>query len=430
MKKQSQHLIVISLDALNALDFNYLKELPNIRAFIKKGSYVRELSSVYPTVTYPCHTSIITGTYPDKHGIFSNEKVQPSKPSLQDWYWHKNAIKVPTLFDYAKNAGLKTANVLWPVMASAKIDYNCPEIWSENEGFISLFLKYGSIKALPILLMEASNFKGKQQPYLDNFSEALAIRMIKSKKPNLLCIHLIELDHVRHHYGIMGEHSLEVLKRLDQRIGRIVEAVKDAQIYDNTTFLILGDHGGSDFNTVVYLNKFFSEKNLIKLDIDNNIRSWKVYANSCGGSVHIHVNKSCSEKDRKTIHETIYNLVNLEIPFVKNIYSKAEVQSLFKLNGSFEYVIEPNDGYIFRNDIASNWILPSSMVENCLVSDHGQNPNHPGLKTLLFAKGNKIKPGVVIPKASIVDAGPTMAEILNLSMKNTDGRILTEILLS
>jgi predicted AlkP superfamily pyrophosphatase or phosphodiesterase len=117
MKSTSKkHLIVLSVDALNKHDFDYINQLPNFKDFIENGAYVREVDSVYPSLTYTAHTSIITGTYPDKHGIFTNEIATPSVATKQPWFWFEKDIQVPTLFDYARKANLVTANVLWPVM--------------------------------------------------------------------------------------------------------------------------------------------------------------------------------------------------------------------------------------------------------------------------------------------------------------------------
>lgn len=426
----NQHLIIISLDALNAHDINILKLLPNFKGFIEEGAYIKEVTSVYPSVTYTCHTSIITGTYPDKHGIYSNEKVQPHRSTLQEWYWFKKDIQVPTLFDYANKAGLITANVLWPVMASAPIKYNFPEIWSDTgQSYFSLYFKHATKNTLPIIAKYASKFKGKEQPYLDNFVECLGTELIRKKKPHLLSLHFIELDHARHVMGLKGEHVNSVLERLDNRIGNLIQATRKAGIYENTTFVLLGDHGSTDFDQVVYLNTYFEKEGLLKIDSQNNVIDWYAYANSCGGSEHIHVNKQCDAPTRQKIFDVLGKLTVMPNTFVKKIYSKEEVKEKYHLSGDFDYVIEPKDGFIFRNGINEPWIRPRHLVKDCLFAEHGQEPSHQDLKTVFFAMGNKIKKGVQLDSACIVDEGPTLAKILGLSMDNVDGNVLDEILI-
>lgn len=431
MKKKNAklHLVIISIDALNAQDFDYIKTLPNFKQFIDEGSYVREVESVYPTLTYTCHTSIITGTYPKKHGIHTNEVHCPEVATKQPWYWYEKDIKVPTLFDYTNQAGLTSANVLWPVMAGAPITYNCPEIWSvTGQSYASLYFKYGTKSILPIIAKYAVKFKGKKQPYLDNFVEGVSKQIIVRKKPNLICMHLIELDHVRHVKGLHEPSTKLILNKIDDRIGNIIEATKKAGTYEYTTFVILGDHGTSDFQNIVYLNTLFKQQDLLTVDDHNNIVAWKAYANGCGGSVQIYVHEDSDEESRQKIEDVIGKISVMPDTFIKKSYTRDDVDKLYHLNGNFEFVLEAKDGYVFKNHVTDTIVKNSAEVKNSYIAEHGYLPTHKNLKTMLFAKGRGIKKGVQIRQACIVDGGPTFAKILGLNMENVDGRVIEEIL--
>ena len=65
---------------------------------------------IYPSVTYSCHTSIVTNTL-----------LQPGRESL-GWYWHRLHVKASALYDEVKKVGVSTAALLWPVIAKTKID--------------------------------------------------------------------------------------------------------------------------------------------------------------------------------------------------------------------------------------------------------------------------------------------------------------------
>ncbi len=69
--------LVISIDALITADIQRLKELPHLGKIMKKASWVEDIFCIYPTLTYPCHATITTGCWPDRHGIINNEKFQP-----------------------------------------------------------------------------------------------------------------------------------------------------------------------------------------------------------------------------------------------------------------------------------------------------------------------------------------------------------------
>ena len=69
-------LFVFMIDALCEFDVSYMRTLPNFGSILERGALVEEMLPVYPSFTYPCHVSIMTGCYPDRHGIPHNEMVQ------------------------------------------------------------------------------------------------------------------------------------------------------------------------------------------------------------------------------------------------------------------------------------------------------------------------------------------------------------------
>ena len=92
------------------------------------------MEGVYPTVTYPQHTTMVTGLRPAAHGIVQKHIFEaPSEPQTRYWYWYAKALKAETLWTVAKKAGLTTADVGLPVTVGAEIDYNVPEIYDPND---------------------------------------------------------------------------------------------------------------------------------------------------------------------------------------------------------------------------------------------------------------------------------------------------------
>lgn len=137
MTRLTNHLIVISFDCLSALDFPILQELPHFQELLAHGSYCKNVESIYPSVTYPCHATIVTGKYPNRHGIINNTFLQPGRLS-PDWFWQRTYIKGTTLYDAAKKAGLSTAALLWPVTAKAKLIIICLKFLLIDLGIIKL----------------------------------------------------------------------------------------------------------------------------------------------------------------------------------------------------------------------------------------------------------------------------------------------------
>lgn len=426
-------LLIISIDALNARDLDYIQELHNFKSFFTNGSYVKEVTSIYPTLTYCCHSSIITGNYPDVHGVFHNEKANPDYHLVQDWFWYKDDIKVETLFDLAVANKLKTANVLWPVMASARkaIKYNVPEIWSDR-GISStkLFLKNGTLNMLPTVLKFQNLLDEKKQPHLDNFSEAVAIHTLKTKKPDLFTLHLTQLDTIRHQKGVFSPDAYKVLDTVNERLGRIFEVMKKSKTFDQTNIILLGDHGGNDFDHYILMNSLFYQAGLITLDDDHKIRDWKAYANSAGGSVQIHLKTPSDSKLYAQVKEILENFTHKKDSPIKYLFTTNDTKVNHHLFGTYSFVLEAKDSFIFGNYIRDHEVIPSSQIEHAYKCDHGFLPSHKNLKTLLLGKGPDISQGQIIEKCNLVDEGPTFAKLLNLQFKHCQGQIIEGFLKS
>src|SRR5450756_582145 len=94
-----KHLIVISYDAFSEENWERASQYPNLKQLIKNGAYSTKLSSVYPTLTYVVHTTMVTGVYPDQHGIIHNNHFEPFvKEKDLSWYWFRREIKTPTIY--------------------------------------------------------------------------------------------------------------------------------------------------------------------------------------------------------------------------------------------------------------------------------------------------------------------------------------------
>lgn len=127
-------LIVLSVDglrpelALSPDEFGL--RVPNLRQLVASGTCAAKVVSVCPTTTYPAHATLVTGVPPRVHGVYSHLASRDPTERARPWNWFASTIRVPTLWDAARAAGLKTAAVTWPVSAGAAIDYNLPEIWN------------------------------------------------------------------------------------------------------------------------------------------------------------------------------------------------------------------------------------------------------------------------------------------------------------
>ena len=412
----SKYLILISIDALNAKDHAIFKHLPVFQDFIENGAYFPKVAPIYPSLTYPCHTSILTGTPPKVHGIFNNEIPEPEKSPKHDWFWYEKDIQAPTLFDAAYSAGLTSAAVLYPVMAGSKsITYNFPEIFSHTgESQLSLFWKTGTRSLLFNALRHAPKTKGIQQPYLDNFSSALFKDILRKKKPRLAALHLTELDDARHHHGTFSSEAKTALLSAAKRVEEIIWLTKQMGIYEETTFAVFGDHGFQDYQTAISFNRLLKDLGFLQTDEQNRVTTWKAYGANADGSLHLYLHDPQDIKLQSQIEILLDALLRLpEKPF-KACYTRAEANLRFQLNGPFSYVIEASDGYAFVQEILENYLTPTSQIPGSYVATHGFLPSQPNLKTTLLLKGPEIRHYLHLDEISLLDEAPIFAKILGL----------------
>lgn len=429
MKMQNgiaKYLVVISYDAFSEDNWEMASRLPNLSKLISNGAYSTKLKSVYPTLTYVAHSTMVTGVYPNKHGIFHNNPFQPFvNEKEQSWFWFRKDIKVPTIYDVVKEHKMTSAGILWPVTGKASINYNIPEIRAiGNENQALKILKNGSpLYSMGMEWKFGRYRKGIEQPYLDDFTIMCAVDTIKRKKPNLLLMHLIDLDDAKHAYGTNSKEIEEVIIRMDKRLGDIIKAVEDAGIKEDTVFLVVGDHGQIDIKYKVRLNRLLQEKGLIYTE--NGDTKWRAYIQGAGGAAYLHTKQGDEEAKllaanilKKAMEEDCYG--------IENIYARNELDD-FHVPTSVEYMLEAKRGYCF-DDSLTEPLITNLEEQGVAYATHGFSPDKPNYRCNFVVSGDKIKHEFQLGDINMVDIAPTMASILGIEFNHCDGRALNEII--
>lgn len=429
----TKYLIVISFDAVSSDDIEILKTLPNFSRLIDNGSLIKEVETVYPSLTYPAHTTIVTGRYPCNHGIINNSflKVNDTNPP---WYFYRKYIKGETLYDLAKEKGLKTCSILWPVTARSSIDYNMPEIFCtrswENQIIKSAFS--GSLFYQYNLNKKFGNIRrGISQPYLDDFAMECAKYTIENYKPNLLLLHLCHVDSHRHIYGYNSKQSMEGLLRHDERLGEITNSLKKAGILEESTIVALGDHSALDCSNIIRLNVLLRENNLINMDRNGKILDYKAIAKSCDGCSYIYVKDT---KDTITLQK-VENILKsfMEENEVVEAVINSKMAGKLGADEKCAFLVEAEKGYYFLDEVYGETIETISNDDfqnkaHRYRATHGYSPKKENYKTFFIGSGVGVKSSVEINGGKLINHGPTLAKLLGVSFSEMDGKVVNEIL--
>ncbi|MBE5781856.1 MAG: alkaline phosphatase family protein [Clostridiales bacterium] len=393
-------LCMISLDAVSHTDADRLLRLPVLSALREKGVFCDQVRTVYPTITYPIHASLITGCYPESHGIGHNQPFQPDTPkALRKWYWEHGQIQKKTLHQAAREQGMSAASILWPVTGKSKyIQKNFPEVLPlPGESAVVKMLQYAS----PLWLLHMELLYGKQrksirQPDLDEYAALLSEKLYASRRPpDLFTLHLVDCDSMRHWHGVDSPEAQSAMERLDRHVGQVIRAIEKAGLINDTIICIVSDHGQKDAPCGVLL--------------DTHLKA------ACGARAQtLGMGAYIFGDDLKKAEETL--IAHQKEWKIARILKDQDLRAL-RAPRDVKLAVEAEDGCCFIDEAEETF------------GEHGFSLNEPQAKTLLWLCGPGVKKGVQLKGANLVDIAPTLAKLLGLSLPDAEGKVLTDALL-
>jgi predicted AlkP superfamily pyrophosphatase or phosphodiesterase len=421
----SKYVVLVSIDGLRP-DFYLDASWPatNLRFLKEHGVYAEGVRSVFPTVTYPSHTTVITGAMPARHGIYYNTIFSDSG-STGTWYREEQLIKTETLWDAVRKAGMTSACLSWPVSVGAPIDYNVPESWQNDRGGTQSI----NPNVQPAGLWEEiqQNATGKlaySQMNLDNLAidenlSRMAAYLLKKYKPNFTAIHIVCVDHAEHSVGRNGEEVKKALASADHAVSNLMEAIQNAGMADSTTIIITGDHGFVDINTSISPNVLLAKQGLISA---NDKMNWKAMFHSSGGSAFLHLK---NKNDVKTLAKVKEILDSLPAS-VKKLFRVVSREEMDKIGA------DPNAALAITGieGVSISGGSTGELVRAGRGGTHGFFPDFDHIQTGFIAYGAGINTGAVIPKMGLEDIAPVIARLLGLSFQAPDGILLPGIIKS
>lgn len=432
---EKNKLLVFMIDALCETDVAYMRTLKNFGWILENGALVREMLPVYPSFTYPCHVSIMTGCYPNKHGIPHNEHVKAGVYPVP-WYSKRSMVKKKFLAEYAKEHGYSTCLINWPVSEGADVDINLPmclppryrgdnprmfyEGSTSKEVLDRYFWKYGYLLCGCNKILNSS---------YDDFTNAVSPDIIRDYgQPDVMFVKMCDLDTVRHKMGVDNDSAKLQLQKHDCELGVLMESIRRYGDFEHTNFIIMGDHGQTDVERVLNFNRVLQEKGLQKLDENGHLESFDAYCHSTGGCGWIELSNPADEELRQKVYRVLLEAKDSGKYGLGYVFTKEEADERFHLTGPFDFIIEGEEPLSFGYDPAA------PLFTKAAPGDYKTAPGtHGGLpwrdhRTTFFACGPAFKKGAVIEQACLVDEAPTMAKILGFEMEDVDGKCLDDIL--
>ena len=269
---RKRHLIVINIAGLSPRHMRQRENIPNISWIIDQG-FSAILNPTFPPVTSSVQASILTGTYPESHGIVANGFL--NRATLETSFWEQSAYLVqrPQIWDILKreDPSIKTAVLLWQNTLYANSDIVItPKPLHMESGMIQWC--YSKPVGLYEDLTErlgSFDLKHYWGPVASIKSSewiiGTAIEILRNCLPDLLLIYIPHLDYSSQRYGIMTEVEKKDLQEVDRIVGNLIHAVDDMKLKDRTTFLILSEYSFINVSGAVCLNRVLRREGFLSV---------------------------------------------------------------------------------------------------------------------------------------------------------------------
>ena len=418
-------VLMISIDGLRPGD---VLEAParGIRVRVltrlaQQGAYAIGVRGALPTVTYPNHTTLVTGVWPARHGVAGNIVFDPLRENMDGWYWYASDIKVPTLWDAVHATGRPVASLGWPVtVGAASIDANIPEYWRAHDAEDARLERALATPGLPQAIERQGGAPlvdtGDTSPDADALKAKNAVALIELKRPALFTLHLSSLDEVEHAFGPGSPQAKTALERIDGEVGDIVAAARRVQ--PDVVVAIVSDHGFAPVEHDTSLGTAFVQAGLIRLGADGKPVSWDAEPWSFSGSAAVVLAHPDDAALRARVAALLDRLAADPASGVGRVIDRAQVAAM-GATPMADFFVDARPGYSFGGRLSGPLVGPPTVR-----GTHGYFPDHPEMRATLILQGPGLSAHGSLGEVDMRDIAPTLARLMGVALPSADGKPL------
>jgi predicted AlkP superfamily pyrophosphatase or phosphodiesterase len=424
-------VLMISVDGMKPeyvlqADAHGLK-VPYLRSLIADGTYADGVIGVWPTVTYPSHTTLVTGVLPAEHGILANLQFDPRHRFEDAWFWYASEVRVPTLWQAAHEKGLVTASIGWPVTVGATgIDYLIPEYWRSTGPTDDLDpSERGLIAAMSLPSGLLARLQSSAGLYMkgndttvhgDDIKTRYALELLHQNKPAFMTVHLSSLDDAEHDHGVFSPEANRSLEAIDTMVAALAAA---ARVNDPSTVLVVvSDHGFTPMHHEINLYVPFIKAGLMttRANPDTHaleIVSWRAQPWLADGMAAIMLH----DPQDSTARLRAVNLLHTLAADPKNGIAAIKNRDEIKPLGAFpdaEFLVVFKPGFDAGEHLTGG-ILGTVQGTH---GDHGFSPEYPDMRSSFFATGEGIAAHRDLGVIRMLQIAPSVARILGVDLSN------------
>jgi predicted AlkP superfamily pyrophosphatase or phosphodiesterase len=409
-------VVVISIDGCAAFYWrDEQARLPVLRELADRGAVARGVETVFPSTTWPTHTSLTTGVSPRAHGVVANSILNRRTGVREDLtgdpiYDAPDLVRVPTVYDRAHAAGLRTAAIDWPATRNARtLDFNLPffkdqrvfetqtarTVWDELAAQGYPMHRQGEWAQLPKRFMK------------DAMVADVAAYAVRQHAPALLLVHFLCVDSLQHLFGPRSPEAYWALAYVDGLVGRVLDALPP-----DTTVFIVSDHGFLPSTREIRPNARLRALGATReARFVTNHGAGALYALDAGAEAIAQLATEIAKMDGVSGAWTANQYAALGLP--------TPADNAFVADAMFE----ARPGYAFGDDAGDEEYGSPKYLGN-----HGQRAIYEDNQALFVAAGPTIRRGVQLPVIQSRDVAPTIATSLGVDLPGAEGVALAEAL--
>ncbi len=374
--QQAKHYVVlVSLDGFR-YDYPTKYGAKNLLAMATRGASAPDgMIPSYPSLTFPNHYTLVTGLYPDHHGIVANSFYDPARKetfsytdpkTTGDGSWYAGT----PMWVLAERQGMRAACFFWPA-SNAEIQGKRP----------SYYLA----------------------PYVDNFPDEKRVEQVLAwlqlppeKRPHFITLYYPNTDHAGHTYGPDAPETAEAVRHVDEMIGKLSDGLAASGL--PVDLIVVADHGMETLQGGWV-----------------NLEKWADLSQFQTSGLLLYAK---SETDAEKAYQSL-----LGVSDKFKVYRRAQVPGYLHFNSNpreGDPVVVPTGPFPIEarepNSSAGARLPPRG--------GHGYDPRQmPSMKAIFFAAGPDIRAGVTVASFENVDVYPLIAGILGLHTGPIDGEM-------
>jgi predicted AlkP superfamily pyrophosphatase or phosphodiesterase len=410
-------LALISIDGFSAaLAADPTLRVPALRGLAARGVSAAGLRPAFPSVTWPCHTTLITGVTPARHGILGNEVLDRASGRVlcHEGDRCETPPRVPTVWDAAAAAGLTTAALCWPKTRGATaLGDNVPEFLDQElfETWASRPL-WDEARALGLPLDRYAEWSRVRTlaPLQDWLTLELGRHVLRRRPPDLLLVHFLMVDSFQHEFGPGSAEARWALEHVDGLVATLLAALDGAGRLETTDVLVVGDHGFVEVGRRALPNDALRAAGLLRVDATGRVVGGQARVVANGGSAHVYVSGGPAGIERA--REVLVATPGVDAALGPEAFPALGLPRPDEDPTQGDLVLHAAEGWFFT----SHATLEEAATARDYRGTHGHQPDDPRLHAGFVAAGPSILTGQRLGRLDQLDIAPTAAAILGVEL--------------